>query len=439
MMTRQQPQHQAGGLLLRSLGLGAGGGAGGGARRAGAMKSATSLLLGAALATAFFLLYTSLCRDLVGAAAPSRSSATPAPRWEEQETNTTAAGVAPHQQEGTKHVAASSGDADGDDDGAAATTEEKKGQSEKQQPRFVMPATSAQLQQKKKKSSPPPSQDLADLLRRAATADKTVLMTAINEAWAAPGSFLDLFLESFRHGEDTSHLPRHLVIVAMDAKALARCTAVHPFCYWFRAGDGKDFAAEQKYMKGDYLEMMWRRNALQQAVLELGYSFLFTDVDILWFRPPFPRLPRGAQVVMSSDFFVGDVDSPHNYPNGGLLYVRSSPATVGFYRHWQASRARFPGHHEQYVFDKIVKEGSYAAAAPGARVQFLDTAVFGGFCQHGDDLGKVATMHANCCVGLENKLFDLKNVLQDWKTYRARARAGNAQGFSWRVPGRCIH
>jgi hypothetical protein len=137
---------------------------------------------------------------------------------------------------------------------------------------------------------------------------------------------------------------------------------------------------------------------------------------------------------MSADFFVGDADSPNNYPNGGLLYVRSSPATVGFYRHWQASRARFPGHHEQYVFDRIVKEG-YA----GARVQFLDTAVFGGFCQHGDDLGRVATMHANCCVGLDNKLFDLKNVLQDWKTYRARAAAGNAQGYSWRVPGKCIH
>jgi hypothetical protein len=298
---------------------------------------------------------------------------------------------------------------------------------------FMMFPTTLHGQQQQK-SPPPPSQDLADLLRRAATADKTVLMTAINEAWAAPGSFLDLFLESFRHGEDTAELPRHLLIVAMDGKAFHRCTAVHPFCYWFRADDGMDFAAEQKYMKGDYLEMMWRRNRLQQSVLELGYSFLFTDVDILWFRAPFPRLPVGAQVVMSSDFFVGDADSPYNYPNGGLLYVRASPATVGFYRHWQASRARFPGHHEQYVFDKIVKEGY-----DGARVQFLDTAVFGGFCQHGNDLGRVATMHANCCVGLDNKLFDLKNVLQDWKTYRARAKAGNAQGFSWRVPGRCIH
>nr|CAB3456343.1 unnamed protein product [Digitaria exilis] len=277
-----------------------------------------------------------------------------------------------------------------------------------------------------------PSQDLAELLRRAATSDKTVLMTAINEAWASPGSFLDLFLESFRHGEGTSGLPRHLLIVSMDGKAHARCLAVHPFCYWLHV-DGMDFAGEQKYMKGDYLEMMWRRNRFQQHVLELGYSFLFTDVDILWLRPPFQRLPGGdvADVVMSSDFFVGDPASPGNYPNGGLLYVRSSPAAVAFYEHWQASRARFPGKHEQFVFDRIVKEG--VPASVGARVRFLDTAVFGGFCQHGKDLGKVATMHANCCVGMENKLFDLRNVLEDWKEYRARlAGGGDVQGFSWR-------
>ena len=138
-MIRPQP-HQAG-LLLRSLGLGAG-------TRPGAMKSATSLLLGAALATAFFMLYTSLCRDL-GAAAPSSGSPT---RWE-QETNTTAAEEVParlvepkrpeagKEEEGRKHVAASSGDGDDGRGGAGATAEEK-GQSKKQQ-RIVMPDTSS--------------------------------------------------------------------------------------------------------------------------------------------------------------------------------------------------------------------------------------------------------------------------------------------------------
>ncbi|WVZ62733.1 hypothetical protein U9M48_012443 [Paspalum notatum var. saurae] len=451
-----RPNHA--GLLLRPPlgGLGGAAAGGGGARPAAAanMRSATSLLLGAALATAFFLLYTSLCRDLGGPGSP------PPARWERGGAEEAATAVGDHQEQqearrlspdprreevaaGQEETATTrDGDGDSGRGGGAARTEEEEGHGDG----IVMPATSTQQhhgqEQQQQQASPShqeQEQDLADLLRRAATPDKTVLMTAINEAWAAPGSFLDLFLESFHHGEDTSDLPQHLLIVAMDGKAFARCAAAHPFCYWFRAADGVDFAAEQKYMKGDYLEMMWRRNRLQQRVLELGYSFLFTDVDILWLRRPFPRLPGAAEaeVVMSSDFFVGDPASPGNYPNGGLLYVRASPGTVAFYEHWQASRARFPGHHEQYVFDKIVKEG--VPPHVGARVRFLDTAVFGGFCQHGKDLGRVATMHANCCVGLDNKLFDLKNVLRDWKEYRARLAAGNAQGFSWRVPGRCIH
>ncbi|CAN6180199.1 unnamed protein product [Urochloa humidicola] len=411
-------------------------GVGGHYARPAAMKSATSLLLGAALATAFFLLYTSLCRDIAGGSPPQPRFETGAaaaggggadrevpqinhPKQQQQQQEDVA------KEEERKEVVTRS-------DGDGARAEQKAGRDNKQ-PQIVMPATSTPTQQKQDEKD-----DLADLLRRAATPDKTVLMTAINSAWAAPGSFLDLFLDSFRHGEDTASLPSHLLIVSMDGKAHARCLATHAFCYWLRSASGADFSGEQKYMKGDYLEMMWRRHALQRRVLELGYSFLFTDVDILWLRAPFPRLPSAADVVMSSDFFVGDPASPGNYPNGGLLYVRASPAAVAFYEQWEASRGRFPGKHEQYVFDMIVKEG--VPGRVGATVRFLDTAVFGGFCQHGKDLGKVATMHANCCVGLENKLFDLKNVLEDWKEYRKRVAAGgDARGFSWRVPGRCIH
>ncbi|KAL5198785.1 hypothetical protein ABZP36_002297 [Zizania latifolia] len=390
------------------------------------MKSATSLLLGAALATVFFLLYTSVRRDLGGG--PPRS---PPPQWaQEQGTASTAAAVArvvDGAEQGTLPARREDAVAPREEETDDAAAEQRQDQQ-----KMVMPTRQQQ------DTAVAPHQDLADLLRRAAMADRTVLMTAINEAWAAPGSFLDLFLESFRHGEGTEQLVQHLLMVAMDGKAFDRCNSVHPFCYWFRV-DGMDFAGEQSYMKGDYLEMMWRRNMFQQTILELGYNFLFTDVDILWFRSPFPLIsPTEAQLVMSSDFFVGDPNSVGNFPNGGLLYVKSCDSTVRFYKHWRSSRARFPGKHEQFVFDRIVKEGLPAHVGT-TRVQFLDTDYFGGFCQHGKDLGKICTMHANCCVGLQNKLFDLRNVLDDWKTYKARVAVGNVEHFSWRVPGRCIH
>jgi Nucleotide-diphospho-sugar transferase len=100
-------------------------------------------------------------------------------------------------------------------------------------------------------------------------------MTAINYAWAAPDSFLDLFFDSFYNGDQILHLLNHLIIVAMDQKAFDRCKSRHPHCYFLKV-EGLNFSAEQSYMKGDYLEMMWRRNRFQQSILELGYNFLFT-------------------------------------------------------------------------------------------------------------------------------------------------------------------
>jgi hypothetical protein len=116
---------------------------------------------------------------------------------------------------------------------------------------------------------------LEEVLRRAATKDRTVIMTQINAAWTRPGSLLDLFFESFRAGE-VARLLRHLVIVTMDPSAYDACRAVHRHCYFLRTATGVDYRSQKRFMSKDYLEMMWARNRFQQTVLELGYNFLFT-------------------------------------------------------------------------------------------------------------------------------------------------------------------
>lgn len=121
-----------------------------------------------------------------------------------------------------------------------------------------------------------PYGDLEEVLRRAATKDRTVIMTQINLAWTKPGSLLDLFFESFRLGEGgVSRLLDHLVIVTMDPAAYEGCQAVHRHCYFLRT-TGVDYRSEKTFMSKDYLEMMWGRNKFQQTILELGYNFLFT-------------------------------------------------------------------------------------------------------------------------------------------------------------------
>jgi hypothetical protein len=79
--------------------------------------------------------------------------------------------------------------------------------------------------------APSPWGDLEEVLARAATKDRTVIMTQINAAWTRPGSLFDLFFESFRTGEGgVARLLDHLVIVTMDPAAYEGCKAVHGKC-----------------------------------------------------------------------------------------------------------------------------------------------------------------------------------------------------------------
>ncbi|KAI7997453.1 Uncharacterized protein LOK49_LG10G01343 [Camellia lanceoleosa] len=106
-------------------------------------------------------------------------------------------------------------------------------------------------------------------------ADKTVIITTVNGAWTEPGSIFDLFLESFRIGNQTRRLLNHLVVIALDQKAYDRCSALHLHCYALST-HGKDFSGVVYFMSTGYVDMMWRRIDLLHSVLKLGYNFIFT-------------------------------------------------------------------------------------------------------------------------------------------------------------------
>ena len=111
-------------------------------------------------------------------------------------------------------------------------------------------------------------------------ADKTVIITIINQAYAdqdikADTTMLDLFLESFWLGENTRPLLDNLLIVAMDQTAYDRCLFRRLNCYILKT-DGLDFGGEKVYMSEDFIKMMWRRTQFLIEVLKRGYNFIFT-------------------------------------------------------------------------------------------------------------------------------------------------------------------
>ncbi|KAL1357023.1 uncharacterized protein At4g15970 [Arachis hypogaea] len=277
--------------------------------------------------------------------------------------------------------------------------------------------------------------ELESVLRNASMENKTVIITTLNDAWAEPNSIFDIFLKSFHLGIETERLLKHLVVITLDQKAHARCQALHPHCYQLET-KGDNFTKEAFFMTQDYLKMMWRRIQFLGSVLEMGYSFVFTDTDIMWLRNPFNEFYNDGDFQIACDFYNGNSNDLNNLPNGGFNYVKSNEKTIWFYKFWLNSRKAYPKMHDQDVFNKIKMNPLIQNIK--LKIRFLGTMHFGGFCQPSKEFNQVCTMHANCCVGLDNKVNDLKILLDDWSKYMALPNNTKLNVHpSWTVPQSC--
>ncbi|XP_060185324.1 uncharacterized protein At4g15970-like [Lycium barbarum] len=245
--------------------------------------------------------------------------------------------------------------------------------------------------------------------------DKTVIITALN-AGTEPNSIFDIFLKSFRVGNQTKPLLKHVLVAALDQTAYTRCLKKQLHCYALTT-KGVDFSGEALYMSEDYFKITWRKIYFQRIVLEMGYNFIFTDADILWFRQPFAHFYPDADLQISCDHYSYSYMDLNNSPNFDFNYVKSNQRTIKFYKFWYNARKAHPGKHDQDVLN-MIKFNPFIKDI-GLKIRFLDTALFGGFCEPSKDLNLVCTMHANCCIGVWPKVHDLTMALDDCEKYMA--------------------
>ncbi|EHA8588457.1 hypothetical protein COCNU_scaffold005312G000010 [Cocos nucifera] len=265
-----------------------------------------------------------------------------------------------------------------------------------------------------------PKDELETALERASMVNKTLIIAVINKAYVEENGMLDLFLQSLLEGEDTKFLIRHFLFVAVDQTAFNKCKALELHCYKLDT-DGVDFSREVFYMSENFINMMWQRTLFLGNILRRGYSFLFTDMDVMWLRNPFAKLSYdGEDMQISCDSYNGRPLDDSNFINTGFYFVASNNRTIALFDEWYASRNNSAGMKEQDVLAKMKSQGAFRQL--GMKVRFLDTAYFSGFCQDSKDLGKVTTVHANCCCSVKAKLTDLKAILEFWKTFNGTSR-----------------
>ncbi|KAF4356461.1 hypothetical protein G4B88_015295 [Cannabis sativa] len=260
-------------------------------------------------------------------------------------------------------------------------------------------------------------------LAKASMGNKTVIIVVINRAYAEQDlkgdtTMLDIFLDSFwLGGEETRKLRDHLLIVAVDQTAYDRCQFLRLNCFRLET-DGVDFRGEKLFMSQEFIKMMWRRTLFLLDVLKRGYSFVFTDMDVMWLRNPFERLSKNEteDLQISTDMFFGDPWNKKHLINTGFYYVRSNNKTIALFDKWYSMKDNSTGLKEQDVLLGLIRGGIIDQL--GLRVRFLDTKYFSGFCQDSKDFRAVTTVHANCCRSITAKVTDLRTVLKDWKRYK---------------------
>ncbi|GLJ10848.1 hypothetical protein SUGI_0136530 [Cryptomeria japonica] len=274
--------------------------------------------------------------------------------------------------------------------------------------------------------------ELTLALGRASMPNKTVIITTVNTAWMESGGIFDLFMKSFEIGEETPPLLNNLLVVAYDEKAFNACTQIHHHCYRLKTA-GVDFSGESVFMSEDFLKMMRSRILFLTNVLHRGYTFLFSDSDIIWLRNPFQRFLRDTDLEMSCDKFSGNPGDMRNQENTGFMLVRSNNRTIQMMEVWHNSTIMRPHMHDQDVWNAIKLTRNITEI--GLRARFLDTKYFSGFCQSSKDLSVVCTMHANCCRGLKAKIHDLRDALEDWTSFQSSGL--NKTKVHWRAREEC--
>ncbi|KAG1354363.1 hypothetical protein COCNU_07G004750 [Cocos nucifera] len=275
---------------------------------------------------------------------------------------------------------------------------------------------------------------LGTALQEASMGNKTLIISVLNEAYVEENGMLDLFLRSLREGEGTEFLIKHILIVAVDQIAFDRCRILKLHCYQL-AADGVDLSKEQLYMSDGFINMMWQRTLFLGDVLKRGYSFIFTDMDVMWLRNPFPKLNHGNEdLLISCDRYNGQPFDVANPINTGFYFVSSNNKTIALFDEWYGSRNNSAGMKDQDVLSLMKYNGAFEQL--GMKVRFLDTLQFSGFCQDSKDINEVITVHANCCRGVKAKLADLTAILNVWKIFDGASTVGwpahEACSDSWR-------
>ncbi|CAL9154162.1 unnamed protein product [Musa hybrid cultivar] len=261
-------------------------------------------------------------------------------------------------------------------------------------------------------------EELERALQGASMMNRTLVISRVNKEQAEENGMLRLFLRSLQEGEGTEFLIKHILFVAVDEIAFDRCTVLKLNCY--RLPSMEPLNPSEELVLSGGLDMMWGTGLLLGEVLRHGYSFIFTDLDVMWLRNPFPMLSYAGEDMQ---IYNGEPNnSSHFFFGSGFYYVAANNRTIALFDQLYAARIDSKIMNGKDMLTFLLRSISRDAFQRlGLKVHFLDAVYFGGLSQEAIDIAKVTTVHADCCPSEEAKLADLTALVDAWKTYHRKS------------------
>ena len=99
----------------------------------------------------------------------------------------------------------------------------------------------------------------------------------------------------------------------------------------------------------EFLAKMNVRTNYTLRALELGYSILQTDTDVVYYKDPFPYFD------CTTCHFEAIENGLANFMNAGFLYIRSNNVTIDVYRTMVKMSIRAPRSEDQSNLNRIVR------------------------------------------------------------------------------------
>ena len=103
------------------------------------------------------------------------------------------------------------------------------------------------------------------------------------------------------------------------------------------------------YDTREFLDKMNVRTNYTLQALQLGYSILQTDTDVVYFTNPFPYLDCNSCHIEALE------DGVQNYINAGFVFIRATKVTVAVYERMRQQAVINPGSEDQRNLNNIVK------------------------------------------------------------------------------------